>query len=30
VRIHHASDVLVGAGIGLALGRMIRKTLPLR
>jgi undecaprenyl-diphosphatase len=30
VRIHHASDVVVGAGIGLALGRLIRKVLPLR
>jgi len=30
VRIHHASDVLVGAGIGLALGRVIRKLAPLR
>ena len=30
VRIHHASDVLVGAGVGLALGRAIRKLFPLR
>ena len=30
VRIHHASDVVVGAGIGLALGRLIRKLVPLR
>ena len=30
VRIHHASDVLVGAGVGLALGRLIRKVFPLR
>ena len=30
VRIHHASDVLVGAGVGLALGRAIRKVFPLR
>ena len=30
VRIHHASDVLVGAGVGLALGRLIRKVVPLR
>jgi len=30
VRIHHASDVMVGAGIGLALGRAIRKVFPLR
>lgn len=30
VRIHHASDVVVGAGIGLAFGRLIRKVLPLR
>ena len=30
VRIHHASDVLVGAGSGLALGRAIRKVFPLR
>ena len=29
-RIHHASDVLVGAGVGLALGRAIRKVFPLR
>jgi len=25
VKIHHASDVIVGAGIGLALGKVIRK-----
>jgi len=30
VRIHHASDVVVGAGIGLGLGRVIRKVFPLR
>ena len=30
VRIHHASDVVVGAGIGLGLGRVIRKAFPLR
>jgi undecaprenyl-diphosphatase len=30
VRIHHASDVVVGAGIGLALGRLVRKAVPLR
>ena len=30
VRIHHASDVVVGAGIGLALGRLIRRAVPLR
>ena len=30
VRIHHASDVVVGAGIGLALGRLVRKLVPLR
>jgi len=30
VRIHHASDVVVGAGVGLALGRMVRKLVPLR
>ena len=30
VRIHHASDVVVGAGIGLALGRVVRKMFPLR
>ena len=30
VRIHHASDVVVGAGMGLALGRLVRKVLPLR
>ena len=30
VRIHHASDVLVGAGVGLALGRLTRKVFPLR
>ena len=30
VRIHHASDVIVGAGIGLTLGRLIRRAAPLR
>ena len=30
VRIHHASDVVVGAGIGLGLGRVIQKVFPLR
>jgi undecaprenyl-diphosphatase len=30
VRIHHASDVLVGAAIGLTLGRVIRSRWPLR
>ncbi len=30
VRIHHASDVVVGAGLGLALGRLARKLVPLR
>lgn len=30
VRLHHASDVVVGAGIGLALGRLIRRIVPLR
>ena len=30
VRIHHASDVLVGAGVGLALGPAFRRVLPLR
>ena len=30
VRIHHASDVVVGAGLGLALGRLVRKLVPLR
>ncbi len=28
VRIHHASDVIVGAGIGLTLGKVIRKLVP--
>jgi membrane-associated phospholipid phosphatase len=30
VRIHHASDVVLGAGIGLTLGRLIRRVVPLR
>ena len=30
VRIHHVSDVVVGAGIGLALGRLVRRAVPLR
>jgi undecaprenyl-diphosphatase len=30
VRIHHASDVVVGAGIGLTLGRLVRRAVPLR
>ncbi|MDG2427034.1 MAG: phosphatase PAP2 family protein [Acidimicrobiales bacterium] len=30
VRMHHASDVVVGAGIGLAVGRTIRKLFALR
>ena len=29
VRVHHASDVLVGAAIGVALGRIGRKLVPL-
>lgn len=29
-RIHHASDVVAGAALGLALGRVVRKTLRLR
>jgi undecaprenyl-diphosphatase len=29
VRVHHASDVLVGAAIGIALGRIGRKLVPL-
>ena len=29
VRIHHASDVVLGAGIGLTLGRLIRRVVPL-
>jgi undecaprenyl-diphosphatase len=30
VRIHHASDVLVGAGIGLTLGKVIKTLMPRR
>ena len=30
VRIHHASDVVVGAALGLMLGRIARRVLPLR
>jgi membrane-associated phospholipid phosphatase len=30
VRIHHASDVVAGALLGAALGRMGRKLFPLR
>ena len=30
VRIHHASDVVLGAGIGLTLGRLVRRVVPLR
>ena len=30
VRIHHASDVVLGAGIGLTLGRLVRRIVPLR
>ncbi len=30
VRIHHASDVVVGAGVGLALGRAVRRVLAVR
>ena len=30
VRIHHASDVVLGAGIGLTLGCLIRRVVPLR
>ena len=29
VKIHHASDVVVGIGVGMALGRMGRKLVPL-
>jgi undecaprenyl-diphosphatase len=29
VKIHHASDVLVGVGVGLALGRIGRRMFPL-
>jgi len=29
VRMHHASDVIVGAALGLALGRVIHRVLPL-
>ena len=29
VRIHHASDVVLGAGIGLTLGRLVRRVVPL-
>ena len=30
VRIHHASDVVVGAGIGLLIGRVVRKVFSLK
>jgi undecaprenyl-diphosphatase len=30
VKIHHASDVIVGAGIGLTLGKVIRKLVSFR
>jgi undecaprenyl-diphosphatase len=30
VRIHHASDVVVGAGVGLLIGRVVRRIFSLR
>ena len=30
VRIHHASDVVAGAAIGVVLGRLVRRLVPLR
>ena len=30
VRMHHASDVVVGAALGIALGRIVRRGFPRR